>query len=118
MINIRRYYQEVAEMDLKKWCANQAEEAKKYKWCKGVELGSDPGAQAVIDWVNEHAANYRKEYNQCLNNITNIVFLSIKVKIKDVEPEYLRQITDLVIEEFTKEWVKGEANDIKHNNEI
>lgn len=105
-------------MDLKNWCKNQAEEAKKYKWCKGVELGKDPGEQAIAEWVNKYAYEYRKEYNQCLRNITNIVFMAVQSKVTNVDEPTLRKITELVIEEFTKEWTKEQAQETKHVNEI
>jgi len=105
-------------MDLKKWCANQAEEAKKYKWCKGVELGTDPGEQAVIEWVNTHARAYRKEYNECLSHLCSTVFVMVKSKMPGVDEVLLHQITDLVIEEFTKEWTKEAALENKHIYEI
>jgi hypothetical protein len=105
-------------MDLKSWCKNQADEAKKYKWCKGVELGSDPGEQAVVEWVNTHARTYRKEYNECLSNISLTVFNLVKSKMTTVDEVLLHQITDLVIEEFTKEWTKEASLDIKHIYEI
>lgn len=105
-------------MDLKRWCAAQAEEAKKYKWCKGVELGIDPGEQAVIEWVNTHARSYRKEYNDCMANICTTVFKIIKDKMPDVEEALLHQITDLVIEEFTKQWTKEASLETKHIYEI
>jgi hypothetical protein len=105
-------------MDLKQWCKNQAEQAKKHKWCKGVELGKDPGEQAIIEWVNEHAKAYRKEYNQCLSNISQKVFEAIQPGVVDIDPIKLKLITDLVIEEFTKEWTKEAAIEVKHINEI
>lgn len=105
-------------MDLKVWCNNQAEAAKKYKWCKGIELGVDPGEQAVIEWVNLHAKNYRKEYNECLSALSLVVFDNVKMKMPMVEEDLLHQITDLVIEEFTKRWIKEAALEVKHINEI
>ncbi len=105
-------------MNLKIWCANQVAEAKKYKWIKGVELGKDPGEQAVIEWVNEHAKSYRKEYNQCLANISQKVFEAIQSGVVDIDPIKLKLITDLVIEEFTKEWTKEMVIEVKHIDEI
>ncbi len=105
-------------MDLKSWCKNQADEAKKYKWCKGVELGSDPGEQAVIEWVNIHARSYRKEYNQCLSDLCSKVFDEVKTKMPEIDEVLLHTISDLVIEEFTKMWTKEAAIEIKHIYEI
>lgn len=105
-------------MDLKTWCSNQAKEAQKYKWCKGVELGKDPGDQAIIDWVNNYAGLYRKEYNQSLSIISGIVFDKVKTKMPEVDEVLLHKISDLVIEEFTKIWITEVAKETKHVNEI
>lgn len=105
-------------MDFKNLCKNQVEEIKKYKWLKGVELGKDPGEQAVIEWINEHAKIYRKEYNQCLANISQKVFEAILPGVPDIDPAKIKLITDLVIEEFTKQWTKESAIEVKHINEI
>lgn len=105
-------------MDLKRWCMAQADEARKHKWIKGEELGKDPGEQAVVEWVNTHAKSYRKEYNQCLANISQKVFEEIQAGFADIDPKRLKLVTDLVIEEFTKEWTKEAAIEVKHINEI
>lgn len=105
-------------MDFKTWCKTQAEEAKKHKWNKGVELGKDPGEQAIVDWVNKHAESYRVEYNQCMLNISQQVFNKVKNNEYAIDNELLLKITNEVIEEFTKIWVKEVAKETKHVTEI
>lgn len=105
-------------MDLKRWCENQAAAAKQHKWCKGIELGKDPGDQAIVEWVNEHAKSYRKEYNQCLASISQKVFEAIRPGVDDIDKTRLKLITDLVIEEFTKQWTKEMATEVKHIDEL
>jgi len=119
MINISRYFHGVhVPMDLKQWCKNQAEEAKKYKWIRGIELGKDPGDTAIVEWVEKYAGVYRKEFKQYLESITNKVSESVHEKMPDIDKEILSQITSIVIEEFTKEWIKECAKDNKHIQEI
>jgi hypothetical protein len=105
-------------MDLKQWCRNQAEEAKKYKWIKGVELGKDPGDKAIIEWIEKYAKIYRSEYKVCFEQISKKVSEAVKPKLPDIDEEKLRHITDLIIEEFTKQWIKESAIDVKHIEEI
>lgn len=105
-------------MDLKQWCRNQAEEAKRYKWLKGVELGKDPGEKAIIDWVNNYAGLYRKEYKECYDDILNKVTKSIKDKTSEIDEEKLHCLTQLIIEEFIKLWIKECAIENKHIEEI
>jgi hypothetical protein len=104
-------------MDLKTWCKNQAEQAKIYKWNKGVELGKDPGNDAIVEWVEKYAGDYRKEYKACYDNILKKVENSIKDKAS-ITDEQLHSMTKLIIDAFIIEWTKQEAMDIKHIEEI
>ena len=107
-------------MNLKSWCKNQAEEAKKHKWIQGVKLGKDPGNGAIVEWVEKFAKNYREEYKKCFENILKKVEKAVKTKLNDksFSDEQLHALTDIIIEEFTKEWIKEAAIDTKHIEEI
>ena len=34
-----------------------------YKWQKGIELGRDPGQEAVKEWIEKFAKKFRKNFN-------------------------------------------------------
>lgn len=95
-------------MDMKTFMTNQIREALKYKWYKGVEIGHDPGGQAVTEWIEKYAANYRSEYEKCLEGLLVDVMKDVEIKMKDICPSCKRPLLDKVcktiIEEFTKKW--------------
>ncbi len=43
----------------------QRKEMELYKWNKGIELGKDPGQEAVHDWIIKYSKKYRKEFALC-----------------------------------------------------
>jgi hypothetical protein len=46
----------------KKYLDEQIKLINDFKWCKGVELGKDPGPDAVREWVKKYAAKFRKDF--------------------------------------------------------
>ena len=109
-------------MDTKTLFKNQAEEAKKYKWIKSQEAGRDLGERAVIDWVNKYAAKYRQEYNECFRKMVDIVKDEVDTNevCKDIDPNCLEALTELIIEKFTEKWIIEIAKEDhdKHLEEI
>jgi uncharacterized coiled-coil DUF342 family protein len=97
-------------MDMKSICRNQVEEAKKYKWIMGQQLGYDPGNKAIEEWVIKYAKQYRDEHNECFNSLISKVFNKIKVCIKNKHPNLsdndIMELERLIIEEFTMAWTK------------
>lgn len=112
-------------MDMKTYLTNQIQEALKHKWCVGIKIGRDPGEEAINDWITNHAHQYRTEYEHCLEQLINQTLNKTKTKIQKVldqkiTPEQLKQITQILIEEFTKQWTYEitKPNPDKHINEI
>lgn len=97
-------------MDMKRICLNQIEEAKKHKWILGQKLGYDPGDKAIEDWVNNYAKAYREEYKACFNELKIKVYNSIKNKLTQKYPSIseddIQGISNMVIDEFTLIWTK------------
>jgi hypothetical protein len=99
-------------MHLKKYLENQKEEMLKYKWCKGVQIGKDPGESACKEWVEKYAKKYREEYEEIYNKVIDVVTESIKDDISHAvtgcncsDSSLVRKITKRVIEEFITQWV-------------
>jgi hypothetical protein len=109
-------------MDLRTWCRNQVEEIKRHKWIEGVKQGKDPGEKAVIEWVQRYAKDYRQEYQECFDAILVKVEAEVKSKltgkITTIDEKELHLIATTIIEQFTKEWIKEAALNIKHIEEI
>ena len=101
-------------MDLKRYMANQLAEALKYKWCKGEEIHCDPGEAAITEWITQHAAEYRQEYEQCFKALTMRVIDSINNRMDTIAPEcnhcmdkdkIFNVLIQEIIDEFTRQWV-------------
>jgi hypothetical protein len=110
-------------MDLKKYCANQVEEIKRFKWIESQKAGRDLGEEAVRKWISLNAKKYRNEYEQCMEAISKKVKESIQsddIIKEDMSEERLEMITKSIIERFTDIWVTELVNDScdKHLEEI
>jgi hypothetical protein len=46
----------------KHFLEEQKKEMEKYKWDKGVQIGCDPGQDAIDEWIKKYAKKYRKEF--------------------------------------------------------
>lgn len=110
-------------MDAKRYCMNQIEEIKRFKWIESQKAGRDLGEEAVREWINENASKYREEYNNCLEVIAKRVKESIKSN-KDLTEEIcddcLEKLTKSIIEKFTEIWtieIAKESHD-KHLEEL
>lgn len=114
-------------MDLKKFLINQKIEIEKYKYFKGIELGRDPGEDAVKEWVQKNASKYRKEYNAIYNELVHKTAKSCHDKLKEkfptVSDEIWEHFVEVVIDTFTDSWTKevvccNDCNKKKHLEEI
>lgn len=47
----------------------QLHEIDVHKWIMGEHLGRDPGDEAVRDWIDKYAANFRKEWEEAHKEI-------------------------------------------------
>ena len=55
----------------KKFMLEQIHEIEIYKWLRSEQENKDIGDIAVIEWIEEHAANFRKEWEYHINNNGN-----------------------------------------------
>lgn len=106
-------------MDAKTLFKNQAEEAMKYKWIQSQKAGRDLGEEAVVEWVNKYAKEYRQEYNECFRSMVSIVKEEVDTNeiCKNIDPNCLETLTELIIEKFTEKWIIEVAKE-KHNKHL
>ena len=96
--------------NLKSYLENQMIEMLKYKWIKGVHLGKDPGESACKEWIEKHAANYRKDFDKFFDEVVVMVVNNCKKKIKPevaacCTDEEMKKLAYVFIEEFTNLWL-------------
>jgi hypothetical protein len=95
-------------MDMKTLMRNQLQEALKHKWFKGVEIGRDPGEEAVGEWIDKYAVIYRKEYDDCFDLLVKTTLDKSITRLQETYPgcdnEILARITKIILEEFTGIW--------------
>ena len=95
-------------MDMKTLMRNQLQEALKHKWFRGVEIGRDPGEEAVGEWIDKYAVTYRKEYDECFEVLAEATLRNSLPKLQEAYPgcgeEILAKMVKIVLEEFTKIW--------------
>ena len=104
-------------MDPKKYCINQVELIKQFKWVESQKAGRDLGEEAVRKWISENAENYREEYKECLEEISKIIKDSIKSDKKLTEnicDDCLNKLTKSIVEKFTEVWTIEVAKE-NHN---
>lgn len=114
-------------MQFKTFLQHQKEEIEKYKWIESQKAGHDLGEDAVRQWVEKFAANYRKEYEDVYKNMVKETATHCKEKLKKKMPTVSEEIWDYffseVINTFTELWVKesicgSDKNKKKHIEEI
>lgn len=110
-------------MDLKTYIRNQVIEAQRFKWNKGVQMGHDPGEQAIEEWILRYAENYKQSYEACYKRVVDKVFKTSVEKLKklhdDLREEEINQLVQEVISDFTKQWTMEMANERNgHTEEI
>ena len=97
-------------MEFKLFLLHQKEEMERYKWCRGIELGRDPGEAACREWVEKHASHYRSEYeriyNQVIKETSSQCRDNLKQKVPGVSDELWGIIFEEIIDTFTKVWLK------------
>lgn len=97
-------------MHFKLYLLHQRQEIERYKWLKGQELGRDPGEEAVKEWIDKFAAEYRKEYeevyNQAIQATSKDCIEKLKKKVPGVSEELWGFIVAQIIESFTEVWLK------------
>ena len=96
-------------MDMKTLMRNQLQEALKHKWFRGVEIGRDPGEEAVGEWIDKYAVTYRKEYDECFDRSgSKPRWRNSLPKLQETYPgcseETLAKMVKIVLEEFTRIW--------------
>ena len=104
-------------MDAKKYCINQVELIKQFKWIESQKAGRDLGEEAVRKWINENAAKYREEHRECLDEISKRIKNSIKSDKKLTEnicDQCLDKLTKSIVEKFTELWTM-EVSKENHN---
>jgi len=42
-----------------KFLQDEKDEMERHKWIKSEKIGYDVGQDAIIEWINKHAASYR-----------------------------------------------------------
>lgn len=47
---------------LEKFLQAQKQEMEKFKWCRGVEIGADPGDGVLLEWVEKYSKKFRKDF--------------------------------------------------------
>jgi hypothetical protein len=108
-------------MDMKTLMRNQIQEALKHKWFKGVEIGRDPGQEAVGEWIDKYAVTYRKEYDECFAELLTATLEKSLPKVREMIPgcskEALAETARIILEEFTRIWFLEMAKS-NHNNHI
>ena len=108
-------------MDMKTLMRNQLQEALKHKWFRGVEIGRDPGEEAVSEWINTYANTYRKEYDECFAALVTATLEKslprLQEAYQDCSEEILTEMAKIILEEFTKIWFLEMAK-TNHNNHI
>lgn len=97
-------------MDFKLYLRHQRQEIERYKWLKGQELGYDPGEEAVQEWIEKYAADYRKEYEdvykQAIQSTSKECIDELKKKVPNVSDELWGYIFEQIIESFTEVWLR------------
>ena len=104
-------------MDAKKYCINQVEAIKRFKWIESQKAGRDLGEEAVRKWISENAKKYREEYKECLEEISNMIKSSIKSDkelTENICDECLDKLTKSIVEKFTEVWTM-EVSKENHN---
>lgn len=95
-------------MDFKLFLQHQREEMERYKWMKGVELGHDPGNEALIEWTKKYAAKYRDEYNavwkETVEKTAEKCMDDLKDSLPGVSDVLWNHILEKVIASFTEVW--------------
>ena len=108
-------------MDMKTLMRNQIQEALKHKWFKGVEIGRDPGEEAVGEWIDKYAVTYRKEYDECFAALLTATLEKSLPRVQEIFPdcskETLTAMARVILEEFTRFWFLEMAK-TDHNNHI
>jgi hypothetical protein len=95
-------------MDMKSFCMYQVEEAKKYKWIQSQRAGRDLGEDAIREWVNKFAAQFRKDYNHQYSTMVDIVADDVHKKLHSnglrIDKDNLKAIVKHTIDTFTEKW--------------
>lgn len=108
-------------MDMKTLMRNQLQEALKHKWFKGVEIGRDPGGEAVGEWIDKYAVTYRKEYDECFAALVKATLEKSLPRLRETYPDcsedILAKMVKIILEEFTKLWFL-EMTKKDHNNHV
>lgn len=114
-------------MHFKAFLQHQKEEIERYKWIESQKAGHDLGEEAVRQWVEKFAANYRKEYEEIFNEMVKETALHCKKKLKEKLPGVSDELWNFVfaevIKNFTELWLTEmtcccDKAKIKHIEEI
>lgn len=110
-------------MDMKKICRNQVELAKAYKWVLGEKLGYDPGDDAIHEWINDHAEEYRERYNRTYESTLRKVKDLVATKLQDIQgvsipDDKVMDVVKAISDTFTEVWVKEVAIDEQNNQHL
>jgi hypothetical protein len=107
-------------MDMKTLMRNQLQEALKHKWFRGVEIGRDPGEEAVGEWIDKYAVTYRREYDECFEVLVTATLEKSLPKLREAYPgcgeDILAKMVKIVLEEFTKIWFMEMARKERNNH--
>lgn len=106
----------------KKANEGQIQEINNYKWCKGVELGKDPGQSAIDEWIKLNAPKFRKkftidDFKKRLNEL-QVIRKFIRSKLTEIahytkKLEVIEESILIDIEDIESENKKEEKGDLK-----
>ena len=109
-------------MDMKRICKNQVEEAKAYRRTRSEEVGYDLGDEAILEWVEKYAAEYRKKFNAVYSEIITKVaadgeLIDIIVG-KKLDGETHQELVRVICDKFTEVWTKEMTINGKSNQHL
>ena len=107
-------------MDMKQICKNQVKEAQTHRWHKGERIGRDPGDDAIKEWIQLYAKDYRDKYNQTYESTLLKVKQEARTDIDKIVGDSLTikqksELVNVICDKFTEIWVKEVAIDERNN---
>lgn len=100
-------------MDFKQYVLNQKIEIERFKYIESQKAGKDLGEDAVREWVNKYAAQYRKEYNEVYCCFVNKVVERVKTVLQNPDEQTVKVIVDIFVETWSKELILNNDPKVK-----
>jgi hypothetical protein len=95
-------------MDYKKYCQNQADAAKRYRSTMNPDNSEELNQDAIIEWVEKYAKEYRENYEKAyeciIHRVTSKAKRLIKEKLPNIGDNELETMAKIILDQFTDIW--------------